>query len=81
MSDDRERPPSEPAPPPIARALAQALAENGLDPELAPDVVALLRQPRELWPPCCGGLCDPCVLALQRTANRARALGWADGRP
>lgn len=55
-------------------ALEQALRENGLDPSFEGDVRELLATPRERWPACCGGLCDPCVLALHRAADRVRRL-------
>lgn len=55
-------------------ALAQALRENGLDARSGDEVLALLRTPRREWRPCCGLLCDPCVLALHRAADRVRHL-------
>lgn len=58
----------------LDRALALALRELDLDPSFGPDVKALLEIPRDAWPACCGSLCDPCVLALARAADRVRQL-------
>ncbi|GAB5549549.1 MAG: hypothetical protein RLO52_28050 [Sandaracinaceae bacterium] len=55
-------------------AVDTALSEAGLDPEHRPDVLAMLRTPREQWLPCCGGFCDPCVSTLARVVERARTL-------
>jgi hypothetical protein len=63
-------------------ALRQALEENGLDESYRPDVRELLETPRDQWPPCCGSLCDPCILVLWRTADRVRQLcPGLEGRP
>lgn len=66
----------------VDEALAQAAAENGLAPEYVDIVRPLLRDPRERWPRCCGGGCEPCVLLLIRVAERTIALlGGAVGSP
>lgn len=60
-------------------AVDAALSEAGLDPEHRPDVLAMLRTPREQWLPCCGGFCDPCVSTLARVVDRARSLSEERG--
>lgn len=55
-------------------AILRALREVGLPGDHAPDVRALLDAPDESWRSCCGGFCDPCVQAIGRAVDRARAL-------
>ena len=54
--------------------LEPALRENGLDASYRGELLALAATPRDRWPACCGGLCDPCTLALQRSLARALRL-------
>ena len=58
----------------LDEALAQAARENGLAPEYVDIVRPLLRDPKELWPRCCGGGCEPCSLQLVRVAERTLEL-------
>lgn len=58
---------------PDPKRLASAMEAEGVPAELAPDVLELWRTPRSQWRPCCGLLCDPCVLALARVVDRLRA--------
>lgn len=55
-------------------ALKRAAQENGLAPEYVDIVRPLLRDPKERWPRCCGGGCDPCSLLLVRVAERTLEL-------
>ncbi len=55
--------------------VAAALAAEGVSADYAPDVVAMSREPRERWRPCCGMLCDPCVMTLARVVDRLRREG------
>jgi hypothetical protein len=59
---------------PIERALTVALEENQLPSIYRQSVRELLEQSESDWPQCCGSDCDPCVLALQRAAARARQI-------
>lgn len=64
-------------PPPdsaLEEAIAAALEENQLPEVYRQSVRELLEQPEDDWPQCCGSDCDPCVLALQRAAVRARQI-------
>lgn len=58
----------------LDEALQQAAHENGLAPEYVDIVRPLLRDPKERWPRCCGGGCEPCSLQLVRVAERTLAL-------
>lgn len=58
----------------LDEALKQAANENGLAPEYVDIVRPLLRDPKERWPRCCGGGCEPCSLQLNRVAERTLAL-------
>ena len=55
-------------------ALARAGDEMGLADCYRDCVRPLLRQPREQWPSCCGGNCEPCSQLLVRVAERVEAL-------
>lgn len=58
----------------IERGLVIALEENQLPSEYAQSVRELIEQPEADWPQCCGSDCDPCILALQRAAARAKQI-------
>ena len=53
--------------------LARAMEAEGVAAEFAPDVIEMWHQPRERWRPCCGMLCEPCVMTLARVVDRLRA--------
>jgi hypothetical protein len=55
-------------------ALTLASEENGLQDYYRDMVRPLLRMPREQWPSCCGGGCEPCAQQLVRVAERVLAL-------
>lgn len=55
-------------------ALAQASDELGLATYYRDIVRPLLRSPREGWPRCCGGGCEPCTQLLCLVAERTLAL-------
>jgi hypothetical protein len=68
-----EPPPA--ADPAFERALAQAVAETGLDPVWSGNVRELHTRIDEAWRGrCCGSNCDPCVLTLARAVDRLREL-------
>ncbi|MEY4510134.1 MAG: hypothetical protein RLZZ450_2256 [Pseudomonadota bacterium] len=58
----------------LDEALAQASDEVGLQDYYRDMVRPLLRMPREQWPSCCGGGCEPCAQTLVAVAERVRAL-------
>ncbi len=58
----------------VDAALEQASDELGLAPWYRDCVRPLLRQPREGWPRCCGGACEPCNQLLVNVAERALVL-------
>ncbi len=58
----------------IDEALARASDELGLAIYYRDNVRPLLRQPREQWPTCCGGSCEPCTQLLVLVADRTLAL-------
>lgn len=58
----------------LSEALAQASDEVGLQDYYRDMVRPLLRMPREQWPSCCGGGCEPCAQTLVAVAERVRAL-------
>ena len=55
-------------------ALAAAGDELGLADYYRDCVRPLLKQPREQWPTCCGGSCEPCSQLLVLVAERVQAL-------
>jgi hypothetical protein len=58
----------------LDEALRQAARENGLAPEYIDIVRPIIRDPKERWPRCCGGGCEPCSLQLNRVAERTLEL-------
>ncbi len=58
----------------LESALAQASEEWGLQSYYQDCVKPLLYQPREQWPGCCGGGCEPCAQTLVRVAERVLEL-------
>jgi hypothetical protein len=55
-------------------ALVQASEELGLQSYYRDMVRPLLRMPREQWPGCCGGGCEPCAQTLVAVADRVLTL-------
>lgn len=55
-------------------ALGQASEELGLASYYRDCVRPLLDQPREQWPTCCGGSCEPCSQLLVLVADRVGTL-------
>lgn len=55
-------------------ALAKASDELGLASYYRDCVRPLLNQPREQWPTCCGGTCEPCSQILVLVADRVQTL-------
>ncbi|MET0343115.1 MAG: hypothetical protein ABW252_19055 [Polyangiales bacterium] len=55
-------------------ALIQASDYVGLQDYYRDMVRPLLYMPREQWPGCCGGGCEPCAQALVATAERVLYL-------
>jgi hypothetical protein len=71
-----------PAETPDTEAVERALAREGIHRAYAAEVQAMYRSPRGRWRPCCGLLCDPCVLDLGRVVEALRrdaARGERDG--
>jgi hypothetical protein len=58
----------------VDHAIRLALREVGLSEAHEAEVRARLDEPDDAWRACCGGFCDPCVLAIGRAVDRARAL-------
>jgi hypothetical protein len=58
----------------LDEALVQASEEVGLQDYYRDMVRPLLRMPREQWPSCCGGGCEPCAQTLVAVAERVRSL-------
>jgi hypothetical protein len=58
----------------IEDALASASEEYGLQTYYRDMVKPLLYMPREQWPGCCGGGCEPCAQMLVMVADRTLAL-------
>lgn len=58
----------------LDEALEQALGELDLDRGHRAEVREMATSPRGTWRPCCGSLCDPCVMELHRAADRVREL-------
>ena len=54
--------------------LTQACDELGLQEWYRSCVKPLLAQPREQWPHCCGGSCEPCNQKLVMVADRVLEL-------
>jgi hypothetical protein len=55
-------------------ALEKASDELGLESYYRDCVRPLLGQPREQWPTCCGGSCEPCSQILVLVADRVHTL-------
>jgi hypothetical protein len=55
-------------------ALERASDELGLESYYRDCVRPLLGQPREQWPTCCGGACEPCSQILVLVADRVQTL-------
>ena len=58
----------------IDAALEEASDELGLASYYRDCVRPLLAQPREQWPTCCGGACEPCSQLLVLVADRVQTL-------
>lgn len=58
----------------LETALRLASEENGLQDYYRDMVRPLLYMPREQWPGCCGGGCEPCAQQLVRVAEQVLAL-------
>jgi hypothetical protein len=58
----------------IDAALEKASDELGLASYYRDCVRPLLAQPREQWPSCCGGHCEPCAQILVLVADRVQTL-------
>jgi hypothetical protein len=58
----------------LEAALAQASDELGLQSYYRDTVRPLLKMPRQQWPGCCGGGCEPCAQILVLVADRTLAL-------
>ena len=58
----------------LEAALVQASEENGLQDYYRDLVRPLLRQPKDEWPECCGGGCEPCAVTLIAVAERVQEL-------
>jgi len=60
--------------PELDAALTQASEEHGLPPWYRDCVRPLLRMPKEQWPRCCGGGCEPCNHTVVAVAERVQQL-------
>lgn len=58
----------------VDAALEAASEELGLASYYRDCVRPLLKQPREQWPTCCGGGCEPCSQLLVSVAMRVQDL-------
>jgi hypothetical protein len=58
----------------LEEALVKASDEVGLQDYYRDMVRPLLRMPREQWPSCCGGGCEPCAQTLVAVATRVKEL-------
>lgn len=58
----------------VESALVQASDEFGLQSYYRDCVRPLLKQPRQQWPGCCGGGCEPCSQTLVAVADRVLQL-------
>jgi hypothetical protein len=65
----------------LEAALTRASDELGLETYYRDCVRPLLGQPREQWPTCCGGTCEPCSQILVLVADRVQALLNPSSRP
>jgi len=66
--------------PELDAALAAASDELGLEEWYRDCVRPILRAPREGWPRCCGGSCEPCNQLLVNVAERVlQRLGREPG--
>jgi hypothetical protein len=63
-----------PSPSPLDLALEQASKEIGLAPYYRDCVRPILRAPKEQWPTCCNGSCEPCNATLVNVATRVREI-------
>lgn len=62
-------------------AIAEAADEVGLQPYYRACVRPIVAAPKERWPRCCGGGCEPCNDVLCDVARRVQArLGGAAER-
>jgi hypothetical protein len=64
----------------VDAALQRASDELGLATYYRDCVRPLLAQPREQWPTCCGGGCEPCNQILVMVADRVAAILSLDGQ-
>lgn len=58
----------------LTRALEQASDELRLQSYYRDLVRPILRMPREKWPECCAGRCEPCNQVLVAVADRVQEL-------
>lgn len=58
----------------VDAALEKASDELGLESYYRDCVRPLLGQPRNQWPTCCGGTCEPCSQILVLVADRVQQL-------
>jgi hypothetical protein len=58
----------------LTHALDQAGDELGLQSYYRDLVRPLLKMPRQQWPECCGGNCEPCAQILVAVAERVEGL-------
>ncbi len=58
----------------LSRALARASDEMGLQEHYRDLVRPILRMPRERWPECCAGHCEPCTQTLVAVGDRVREI-------
>jgi hypothetical protein len=58
----------------VDAALEKASDELGLESYYRDCVRPLLGQPRDQWPTCCGGTCEPCSQILVLVADRVSTL-------
>ena len=58
----------------LTRVLARASDEIGLQEYYRDLVRPILRLPRERWPDCCAGNCEPCAQTLVAVAARVQEI-------
>ena len=58
----------------IDSCILQAMEENGLDSNYRATVLMYLYREDEAWRRCCNSGCEPCMLQIGRTVDRARVL-------
>lgn len=58
----------------VDAALEKASDELGLESYYRDCVRPLIGQPRDQWPTCCGGTCEPCSQILVLVADRVQKL-------